>query len=399
MIQLLAKLYEGGNLSGATTNVIYVPIIDSRTLTAIKVKTDENVISANAVFELRLNGVVISGAEAVTISVGNKIGTVSGLSVALAEGDELVLNLLSGGVSAPVSLFLTTTKVVNASEITEVTNYNFVTDAESAAIGELSAINGLPEKTTPHANDWVIIEDSEASNARKKVKKSNLGGGGGSYDGGMPSSPLANFYFREDFMGGSWLNGTTAARWQLFGSAIAVHLAPVANHPGILRAGAANSNAHGVSLTPNGSGNAAFMATEMFDLHWVFRPVDVDSDTIFRAGIGFNGQLVPPDHGIYIEKLNGETTMHGVCRASTTQTRTSSLATAAANTWYMIRIRRIDASTIGFTLNGGSEVTVTTNIPTAAVYPFIYVSRPSGSGTKSLDIDYFDLSLAGLTRY
>lgn len=39
------------------------------------------------------------------------------------------------------------------------------------------AISGLSEKTTLHNDDLFVIADSEASNALKKVKKSNVGGG------------------------------------------------------------------------------------------------------------------------------------------------------------------------------------------------------------------------------
>lgn len=42
--------------------------------------------------------------------------------------------------------------------------------------GEISV---LTEKVTLHNDDLFLIEDSEASNAKKKVKKSNVGGGGG----------------------------------------------------------------------------------------------------------------------------------------------------------------------------------------------------------------------------
>lgn len=42
--------------------------------------------------------------------------------------------------------------------------------------GEISA---LTEKVTLHDNDLVIIEDSEASNAKKKAKIGNISGGGG----------------------------------------------------------------------------------------------------------------------------------------------------------------------------------------------------------------------------
>ncbi|HEX7099653.1 MAG TPA: hypothetical protein VF377_10460 [Acidimicrobiia bacterium] len=45
--------------------------------------------------------------------------------------------------------------------------------------GEIAA---LTEKTTPHDDDVVVVEDSEASYAKKKVKLSNLGGGADTLD-------------------------------------------------------------------------------------------------------------------------------------------------------------------------------------------------------------------------
>lgn len=44
----------------------------------------------------------------------------------------------------------------------------------TTAAGEIA---GLTEKATPHADDHVLIEDSEASNAKKRTKISALGGG------------------------------------------------------------------------------------------------------------------------------------------------------------------------------------------------------------------------------
>lgn len=61
--------------------------------------------------------------------------------------------------------------------------------------GEISA---LTEKTTLHNDDLFIIEDSEASNVKKKVKKSNVGGGVNSGTS-FPGSPSNNdLYYRTD---------------------------------------------------------------------------------------------------------------------------------------------------------------------------------------------------------
>ncbi|HEX8288020.1 MAG TPA: hypothetical protein VF556_08495 [Pyrinomonadaceae bacterium] len=105
MIQNLTKLYEGANLSGSTANIIYLPILENSTVQEVDVLTDSAVSGAPAVFSLSKNGVTISGAVA-GIDVGSKIGSVTGLNVACVKGDEIVLSLVSGAVSSPVTLNL-----------------------------------------------------------------------------------------------------------------------------------------------------------------------------------------------------------------------------------------------------------------------------------------------------
>jgi hypothetical protein len=52
-------------------------------------------------------------------------------------------------------------------------------DADAIHVDESGEINGLTEKTTPVAGDFVVIEDSEDGFAKKKVDVDNLLGGGG----------------------------------------------------------------------------------------------------------------------------------------------------------------------------------------------------------------------------
>lgn len=74
--------------------------------------------------------------------------------------------------------------------------------------GEIAAIT---EKTTPHDNDLLLIEDSEASNAKKRLKISNLpsGGGGGALDDLSDvtiTGPSTGEVLKYD--GSAWVNDT-----------------------------------------------------------------------------------------------------------------------------------------------------------------------------------------------
>jgi hypothetical protein len=123
-----------------------------------------------------------------------------------------------------------------------------------------------------------------------------------------------------------------------------------------------------------------------------------DANTILQAGLSFNPGTATPGHGMYIEKQAADTSWFGVCRASSVQTRTSALATVSTN-WVKFRIRRVDASTIGFTLDSGTEQLITTNIPTTGtgMHPFVTLSN-TAAADKNVDLDYFHIFITGLSR-
>lgn len=106
--QDLTRVYTGADLAGATNGVIYLPIVRDATLEKVSFRSDA-AQSGAAVFEVRKNNVVIVGLSVLTITNGAKVGSITGLNVALVDGDEITLNLLSGNVSAPVTFNLGTT--------------------------------------------------------------------------------------------------------------------------------------------------------------------------------------------------------------------------------------------------------------------------------------------------
>lgn len=226
------------------------------------------------------------------------------------------------------------------------------------------------------------------------------GGGGGGYDGGRPTAPLSNFYFRDDFLGGSY-GGTATALWDCF-NASGAPVTGVANHPGIMQVGNATINTVASLSFDKWNNNTPQIvcsnASQLFEINWVFKLTGVMSNTNFRCGLAYDNTAIAPAHGIYVEKLAADTTFFGVTRAASTQSRTAAMATAVIGTWYLVRVRRIDATTVGFTVNGGTEVTATANIPTNAINPFIHIYS-ADANLKQIDVDYFDISITGLTRY
>lgn len=77
-----------------------------------------------------------------------------------------------------------------------------ILDATTIHTDASSEIDGLTEKTTPVAGDWVMIEDSEDGFAKKKVDIDSLLGGGGGGGGVIPQDSIAFFNMFDITVGG-----------------------------------------------------------------------------------------------------------------------------------------------------------------------------------------------------
>jgi hypothetical protein len=119
-------------------------------------------------------------------------------------------------------------------------------------------------------------------------------------------------------------------------------------------------------ILSNGSVTTTGHTSDMFDVLIIAKLITNDANTTMRIGLfAAGGQTSdPPSDGIYIEKLNTDTQFFGVTRTASTQTRTTAISTCDTN-YHSFRIRRVNGSTIGFTIDNSIEQTSTTNIPSS----------------------------------
>lgn len=190
----LTKIYEGADLSGATNGVVYLPILRSGTLEAADVFAGAASAGA-AVFEVRKNNVVVPGLGALTIPNGAKIGSVTGLSIALLKGDEIVLNLVSGSVSAPITLNL----IVNEA----------AADADAEAFIEAAALTDETQKTAIRK----LVKDLKAALLWDKLAAIYpfVGGTAASHKWNLRDARDLDAAFRLTFNGG-WTHGSGGAQ-------------------------------------------------------------------------------------------------------------------------------------------------------------------------------------------
>ena len=129
---------------------------------------------------------------------------------------------------------------------------------------------------------------------------------------------------------------------------------------------------------------------DTFENNWNAQVPINDASLITRFGASDDAASNNPNNGIYIEKLGPDTNWFGVCRSGGVETRVD--LGAVDLLYHDFRIRRVNVSTIGFRIDGGTELTITTNIPTVNLIPFFGVE--SLGGTRSLAVDYFSLGIA-----
>lgn len=230
-----------------------------------------------------------------------------------------------------------------------------------------------------------------------------VGPSGGSPSAGImvptkPRDSRVSFSIEDDF----WSIDTTRIgdlAWLKGGgaSSTAANIASVAGHPGIvqLSTGATTSTLAYLALTGNPA-LGQFMATDMWDLTWVFR-CNPDSSTQIRVGA-----MVDPSgtitSGMYLEKLLADTNWFVVLRNASTETRIDTGVAAAGNAWHTFRARRVSSSAMAYSLDGVADTTSTVSTrPAVAVSPAATIFN-GAAAAKTLDIDYFRSGFAGLAR-
>ena len=212
--------------------------------------------------------------------------------------------------------------------------------------------------------------------------------------------PLRTLQVIDDFVGGTGATTTVGELgWTLAGGSTTA-LAAEARHPGLLRRD--TSTTSGVVaytlLRSNVSSAGSFHADDFWDVTFVFRLNQVDANTRLRIGVSGNWSSETPVNAAYLEVLTSDTNWFYVTRTSSVETRTDS-GTAANTSWHKIRIRRLSASALGFTLDSAAEVSVSSNVPTGTgvTAPGWQIVNTT-TASKTVDVDLCILRVTGLNR-
>jgi hypothetical protein len=330
---------------------------------------------------------VVSTAVAGTDYVGPGAITTSGLTQ--ATGKLLGRNTASTGA---------------VEEITLGTNLSFsgTTLNSTAGAGGYATVqdegSGLTARTT------LNFTGAGVSCADDTTKTTcTIAGGSGGYD------PVATYTEWDDFyigyQGGGGSNGLKLG-WQNGNfSGSGGSITPDTNHPGLFALNCGGNLTCRWFLNPfagNISSNQTFHPDYTFETTLIFRPTSSNTTTgvDYRFGLFSDITANPPADGIYLEKLSSDSNWFCVTRASSTQTRTDAGVAFAADTFFKLRVRRVDGTTMGCKVDSASEVTQTTNIPAngSNLYVGFQTITPNDGLNHFNHMDLFVYSVTGLTR-
>lgn len=169
------------------------------------------------------------------------------------------------------------------------------------------------------------------------------------------------------------------------------------NAPGIFQLTTTTTINTVARLTFNGA-FVMFLSDQM-ELVSIQRVNNNDSDTTIRIGYGNSTNGNPPNHGIYFEKLTGDTNWFCVTRSGAVETRTDSGVAVNTSSFVKLKIESLASSqSVVFSIDGNVVATHTTDIPLSTQLSPFYQIINSVAAAKTMDIDYFHLIQDNLVR-
>lgn len=215
-----------------------------------------------------------------------------------------------------------------------------------------------------------------------------------------PTDPSVAATWVDDFIFVSNETGEVGAGWSFTnGSCVAVSTV-VADHPGIMRRTTAATASNVASLYPNSAvGLGVSQFSDVDETTWVIAPGSTAADYTIRVGFFDDMGILGNPVGAHFEKLSTDTNWFAKTVVSgPTATRTDTTV-AMTTGWFKMKVRRISSTSYGFTLNGGSEITISTNTPTETTkcMPGMQVI-PTTTTARFVDVDFASGKYRALSR-
>ena len=447
--------FRDSNASNTLTITTSSNLTANRTLTFAGMNADRTVTINGATTLSGTN----TGDQTITLTgdvtgsgTGSFAATIAADAVTNAKLADMPTNTLkgnnTGGSANPVDLTVAETKTMlnySTTDVSEGTNLYYTSTRADARIAAAS-VNDLADVTVSSPSNGQVLK----WNGSAWVNDTDATGGGGVSDGDKgditvsssgaawavdsgavaasevtnsasgniaatdvqaalneldsekiphPADPSSPGWTKDEFCSQSTETGEVGEMGWIFANGSIVQSNPDSDRPcQVIRRSSAVASEINTLYTGTGSGTTLFRFDVLNDVYIIFRLVATNADFDFRAGLSANCGSVTPSHALYLERLAADTSFFGVSRNNTSETRTSALA-AHDTSYHKIRIRRIDASTVGFTFDSNSEVTLTSTIPDGTDgLAFCVQIVPTSTTARDVVLDFYSARFLAVSR-
>lgn len=248
------------------------------------------------------------------------------------------------------------------------------------------------------ARNPLVLVDGRPAELPAGDTINGAGGGGGAVD---PCDPTTPFFGFSDFIEGSAETGEIGGGGWSFTNGSVTKLDGIQNHPGIVRrTNGTTANQVASFYIGNAVGDQVCRFDEWDEATFVFKEGAANqADMTLQIGIFDAMGTHTPVHGAYLELKPADTNYFLVVRNGSVENRYDTGIAGRTTNWHKLKIRRASATEIIFNINGGADISRTSNVPDAADTICIG-SNCSQTGTtgRTHDLDFISFKLLALTR-
>lgn len=200
---------------------------------------------------------------------------------------------------------------------------------------------------------------------------------------------------QEEFITGATSSGTIGTLSWFLANGTTTLQASEANRPGILRRDTTTTGSTVAYLLLSGT-QTMFTAAGTWEVLWIARPNNFDSDTTLRVGAS-SSCTGTPSNGIYFEKTTADTNWYAVSRNSGVETNTHTDTGIAVSAVFRTFKIEHTATSVRFLIDGVVVATHAANIPAAGITGCAHIINATANA-KTIDYDYFQYRETGLVR-
>jgi hypothetical protein len=219
--------------------------------------------------------------------------------------------------------------------------------------------------------------------------------------GGFAPTMATSALYQEDFIdGGVASSPGTGTPWSAQGSGTGqgILIASAPPHLGVISLSTGTTSSSFVDLL-NGNPSLVSLGTiSPWSFRWIFQLSSTTSEQAVCGVSDNTGSIVAPNNGIYVryDTTLGDTNFTFVTSKTGAKTAVPSTIPADTN-WHDVLVSSVVVGQIIFTIDGGTPVTIATNIPNAYAFASCYIGNTT-TADKDLNVDFFGIGINGLNR-